>query len=312
MQTACDWLERNHDRPFFLYVDTFDPHEPWDPPKYYVDLYDPDYDGEEVIYPLYDKCDFLTERELRHCKALYNGEVTMVDRAVGNLLERAESLGLMDNTMIIFTTDHGFYIGEHGYIGKTLITPEYQQAIPLYPTVSAIPLMVHLPGQDFSLHLGALAQSVDFMPTILDYLGLESPPRVRGKSLKPVMDGKASGVRDFTVSSPTISSKNMPVSHPTNRASIANEEWMLIYGSQIDNIAEPEVTRMVDSIMRRVNALEKGPIKPELYHISEDPMCLNNVINQHFDEAKKLHSQFYEMLEWLEVPESHLQFFKEI
>lgn len=312
MATASDWLERNYKDPFFLYVDTFDPHEPWDPPQYYVDLYDPDYDGEEVIYPSYDRCDFLTETELRHCKALYNGEATMVDRAVGDLLERAESLGLMSNTMIIFTTDHGFYIGEHGYIGKSIVTKDYQQALPLYPTVSAIPLMIHLPNQEHPQHLKAFAQSVDLMPTILDYLGLNIPDRVKGKSLKPVMEGKAENIREFAVSSPTISARHIQVPHPTNRASVINEEWLLIYGSQVDKITEPQVTEMVDSIMREVQTLEKGPIKPELYYLPDDPMCMNNVINERFDEAKKLHSEFYKMLEWLEVPERHLQFFREI
>ena len=108
MDTAADWLERNYKHPFFLYAETFDPHEPWDPPQYYVDLYESGYEGEEVIYPRYDKCNYMTESELRHCRALYNGEVTMVDRAVGRLLERVESLGLMSNTMVIFASDHGF------------------------------------------------------------------------------------------------------------------------------------------------------------------------------------------------------------
>jgi len=312
MTTACEWLERNYKHPFFLYVDTFDPHEPWDPPQYYVDLYDPGYEGEEVIYPRYDKCEYLTESELRHCKALYNGESTMVDRAVGQLLERIESLGLMSSTMVIFTTDHGFYIGENGYIGKSLITKGYHQAIPLYTTVSAIPLLIHLPGQEHSGHSGAFAQPVDLMPTILDYLGLEVPDRVRGKSLKQVLEGKAENIREFAVSSPTISAKNIQVPHPTNRASITNEEWMLVYGSQIDKVTEPQVTQMVDSVMRQVQTLEKGPIRPTLYHLPDDPLCTKDVINDHFDEAKKLHSGFVRLLEWLEVPENHLRFFREI
>lgn len=312
MDTAADWLERNYRHPFFLYVDTFDPHEPWDPPQYYLDLYESCYEGEEVIYPRYDKCDYMTESELRHCKTLYNGEVTMVDRAVGRLLERAESLGLMSNTMVIFTTDHGFYIGEYGYIGKSIMTPEYHQALPLYPTVSAIPLLIHMPGQEESKHSKAFAQPVDYMPTILDYLGLGIPERVRGKSLRPVLAGKADNIRKFSVSSPTISAKNIQIPHPTSRASITNKEWMLIYGSQVDRVTEPEVTRMVDSMMRRVSTLEKGPIRPELYHLPDNPMCMKNVINNHFDEAKKLHGGFVKLLEWLEVPEKHLRFFREI
>jgi len=312
MTAAADWLERNYENPFFLYVDTFDPHEPWDPPQYYVDLYDPEYEGEEVTYPLYDKCDFLTESELNHCRALYAGEATLVDRWVGKLLERAESLGLMSNTMIIFTTDHGFYIGDHGYIGKSLITPQYQQAIPLYTEVSAIPLLVYLPGADKTEHLQTLAQSVDMMPTILNFMGGEIPETVQGKSLMPVLEGKTANIREIAISSPTISASNIQVPHPTSRSSITDEEWMLIYGSQVDKVDEPEATQMVDSIMRRMRTLEKGPIKPELYHLPTDPNCNNNVINQHFDEAKRLHAAYVQFLESAEVPEKHLQFFRHI
>jgi len=64
--------------------------------------------------------------------------------------------------------------------------------------------------------------------------------------------------------------------------------------------------------MRRVRTLEKGPIKPELYHLPDDPTCMKNVINDHFGEAKRLHAEFVKMLEWLEVPENHLRFFREI
>jgi hypothetical protein len=87
---------------------------------------------------------------------------------------------------------------------------------------------------------------------------------------------------------------------------------MLIYGSQVDKIDEPEVTQMVDSMMRRMRTLEKGPIKPELYHLPTDPNCNNNVINQHFDEAKRLHAAYIQFLESAKVPEKHLQFFRHI
>ena len=62
---ACAWLEHNHDKDdFFLWVDTFDPHEPWDPPDYYVDMYDPDYIGQQVTYPQYHPIGSLTDEEL--------------------------------------------------------------------------------------------------------------------------------------------------------------------------------------------------------------------------------------------------------
>jgi len=314
MQTASDWLEENHKHPFFLYVDTFDPHEPWDPPEYYVNLYDPGYKGEEIIYPRYDKCDFLTEEELNHCRALYRGEVTLVDRWVGNLLERVESLGLTSDTMIIFTTDHGFYIGEHGYIGKSLLTPQYQQSITLYPEVSSIPLLIYMPESDKPGTLKAFAQPVDLMPTILDFMGTETPQTVEGKSLIPILKGKQENIRQFVIASPAISSPNIEIPHPTIRSSIIDDKkWMLIYGSQIDKVSnKPEVTRNVDSILRKFKTLEKGPIKPELYHLPTDPHCTKNVIQENIGKAKQLHSLYFEFLKEQKVPEKHLQFFKHI
>ncbi|GAF97564.1 unnamed protein product, partial [marine sediment metagenome] len=83
-QAAIEWLTRNYRRKsFFLYVDTFDPHEPWDPPRWLTDLYDPDYKGEPYAWAEYGAASQYGKRELRHMQALYAGECTMVDRWFG-------------------------------------------------------------------------------------------------------------------------------------------------------------------------------------------------------------------------------------
>lgn len=312
MSAAAGWLEENYADPFFLYVDTFDPHEPWDPPQYYVDLYDPDYDGEEVIYPSYDRVDYLSDAELKHCRALYAGEVTLVDRWVGHLLERAESLGLMDNTAIIFISDHGFYLGEHGYMGKSLITEKYQQAIPLLPEVCHIPLLAHMPGQTESAATDALAQPLDLMPTILSLLGVEVPESCAGHSLTPVLQRNADSVREIAIASPTLSSQGMTIPHPTARASIMDGEWMLVYGSQVDQVTDPETTAMVDSIMRQVRTLEEGPIRPQLFNLRQDPTATKDIIDSHGQEAQRLHGRLVGFLERHNVPEKHLRFFRSL
>ncbi|MDQ3670162.1 MAG: sulfatase, partial [Actinomycetota bacterium] len=117
--TAAEgWLERHYKEPFFLYVDSWDPHEPWDAPEYYTALYKPDYDGRQ-LYPTYGKWRDagLTEEDIQTAHATYCGEVTMVDRWIGRLLEKLDVLGLTDNTVVLFTSDHGFFFGEHGYFG---------------------------------------------------------------------------------------------------------------------------------------------------------------------------------------------------
>lgn len=308
--TAAEWLEHNHELPFFLYVDTFDPHEPWDPPRHYVNLYDPGYEGEEVIYPCYDLCGFLTEAELKHCRALYAGEVSLVDTWFGYFWDRMKSLGLLSNTAVIFLSDHGFYLGEHGFIGKSLITSEYQQAIPLYPEVAWIPFLIYLPEGPRGLRCDGFAQPVDIFPTVLELFGLPIPENAQGRSLLPLLRGEAETVRSVAISAPTLSAPHIQIPHPTNRASIIDAEWTLVYGSQVDRVQEPEVTAMVDSLVRQVKTLEKEPIRPQLFHLPDDPFCNRDVLEAHPEVAERLHTEFLRFLEQAQVPEHHLRFFR--
>ena len=94
--TAMQWLERHYKEDFFLYVDTWDPHEPWDAPAYYTDLYWPGYDG-EVVLPVYGNWRDVPgygEEKLRKGHATYCGEITMVDTWLGFLLRAVENMGL--------------------------------------------------------------------------------------------------------------------------------------------------------------------------------------------------------------------------
>ncbi len=218
MTAACEWLEQNYRREnFFLYVDTFDPHEPWDAPQWYVDMYDPGYRGEVIDYPLYAYIDFLSEAELKHCRALYAAEVTLVDRWAGRLFEKIEDLGLLNNTMVLFTTDHGFLHGEHGIMGKSLIA-ERLTYIPLYEEINHIPLIVFLPG-GFAGRCHAVVQPMDIMPTVLDLAGIHIPETVHGKSFANVLRGKKQKHRDFAVSAPHLKGAGVPVTVVKNQYS---------------------------------------------------------------------------------------------
>ena len=105
---AANWLERNQDaEKFFLVVDSFDPHEPWDPPESYRKLYDPDDDTIDFLASLYGRPDLLTPRVLKRLRVNYAGEVTLVDRWFGYLFEKMKYLGLIDNTLIAVISDHG-------------------------------------------------------------------------------------------------------------------------------------------------------------------------------------------------------------
>ncbi len=312
MTEAAKWLERNrkHEK-FFLYVDTFDPHEPWDPPGWYVHLYDPDYQGEEVTYPVYGPCDYLSPAELRHVRALYAGEVTMVDHWLGLLLKRVRDLGLWDDTAIIFTTDHGFYHGEHDLIGKSIITPLVHGLAPLYGEVTHIPLMVRVPGIE-PARCEALVQPPDLMPTILDLAGSRTPETVQGRSLLPLIRGGENPTwRDFAVASPSII--HGPVAG--QRISVITEDWYLIYCGQIEDAlrelpAERKI-RIVDGFERLQKIVGKRP-KNELYYLPDDRKQAHDVFEENMEVAKEIHAKLVAFLESIGTKEEILRYWRKL
>jgi len=308
MSEAAKWLERNYKQEkFFLYVDTFDPHEPWDPPQWYVDRYDPDYKGEEVIYPVYGPADYLTKEELRHMRALYAGEVTLVDRWVGMLLRKIEDLGLFNDTMVIFTTDHGFYLGEHNLTGKSIITPEFQGNTPLYEEITHIPLLVRLPNIKKSFRSSALIQPPDLTATIVDLARAEDPGTLQGKSFLPILRGESSAWRDFAVTSPPLIHGTAGATRPT----ITDGEYSFIYvGSTEEEPREQWKTKAVDGISRRLKSLMRT--ENELYHLPSDPQQKHNIFPEHEKIAKRLHARFLGLLRKAGISEENLKYWVKI
>ena len=176
-------------QPFFLVADCYDPHEPWDPPEKYTRLYDPDgYEGKEPLNDNYGKDDYLTDRQLLRLRALYSAEVTMADRWLGNFLQRAHELGVMENTLLILLSDHGHALGEHGYTGK----PAYA----LWPELTDIVFLLRHPeGKAARQASDYYASTHDVAPTILSLLGIEPPEPMEGQDLSVLLDGKEPGTR---------------------------------------------------------------------------------------------------------------------
>jgi arylsulfatase A-like enzyme len=277
---AEKWLERNYKKRFFLLVDTWDPHEPWDPPHYYVEPYLPDYDG-RVVNPVYAKYrGKVSAQDLKLAHACYSGEVTMVDFWFGRLMQRLESLDLLDKTAIIFTSDHGFYFGEHGYFGKGEVERGGWIRSPLYDEVSRVPLLIQAPRAR-AQRISALACQPDLMPTVLDLAGAKAPRGIYGRSLLPLMRGSRKPRHDIVISS-----------------------WPL-YGAGIS------ATRVVDAVERMVKenfastifdgewtllySAEGGPV--ELYHTRRDPGQKKNLFRQNRKKAQELHARFVATLE---------------
>jgi len=280
MATACTWLEENYRRDgFFLYVDTFDPHEPWDPPQWYVDMYDPGYEGEVIDYPRYAYADFMTEAELKHTRALYAGEVTLVDRWIGRLLEKIADLGLLADTVVILTTDHGFLHGEHGIMGKSMISERGLTNIPLYEEINHIPLIVHYPGAGAGTR-EAVVQPLDIMPTILELAGADIPATVHGRSYAGVLRGEGDHHREFAVTSPYLGVG-------AGAATVTCGKWSAILWCTPTEQEAPD--RAVDGFAK-TQTMAMEPVDM-LFDLESDPGQQRDVASQHPDVMADLRAR---------------------
>ncbi len=238
VKEAVRWLEyvaqKQKDR-LFLWLDCFDPHEPWDPPEPYRKMYNPGYKGIEMIDPVPGPVEgYMTAAELAQTRALYAGEVTFVDKWIGILLDRIRELGLWDNSLIVFMSDHGEPLGEHGYVRKA-----YPRN---YEELARIPMVVRHPeGVGAGRRVEGFVQPPDLLPTVLELLGISKKlrlpylapvkhtfpqdvvvasrdVRLTGKSFLPLMAGKAEALRDFAVTA-----------HHNAQWGVRTKEWTYLY-----------------------------------------------------------------------------------
>ena len=190
---AIDWLEKNrvHDR-VFLWIDSFDPHEPWDPPPRFDTYTDPNYKGPRLILPMGGMASsWASEEEIRYIRGLYAGEVSFVDYWLGVLFKRLRELGYFENSLIVLTADHGHPLADHG---KFLKGPDR-----MYSELLKIPFMVYYPGCEHKV-VDALVQFPDVLPTVLDLLGLGNNARsMQGKSFVKVLTGESEEHRDAVI-----------------------------------------------------------------------------------------------------------------
>ena len=195
-RTATKWLEANYraDR-IFMTVDSFDPHEPWDPPQYYRDLYYPGYRGKEVIMPIYTNkaSDYLTDDELKYMRACYAAEVTMVDHWFGHFMEKLRLTGRDKDSIVVVISDHGHQLGEKNYTGKV---PQG-----MLPCLTDIVFMIRHPeGLGAGRMVEGLVYNHDLMPTALKLMNLDVPEWCEGEDIWPLVTGEKERVRDHVTS----------------------------------------------------------------------------------------------------------------
>lgn len=192
MRKAAEWVEAyTLDDPFYMWVDCFDPHEPWDPPVEYARLYDPDFESLDGLVPP-NNTSQMTEQQLRNVKSAYAGEVSLVDRWVGHLLDTLKRTGKLDDTLIIFTSDHGCMMGEQGEVHKGTSRLRNQ--------ATRLPLFIRHPqGLGAGRRVEGFIQHQDLLPTALGIMGLPQHERMLGRNLWPAINDGQGGFRDYVV-----------------------------------------------------------------------------------------------------------------
>jgi arylsulfatase A-like enzyme len=256
---ACRWLERNrsHQR-IFLWIDSFDPHEPWDPPREFDHYTDPAYRGRRLIMPMGGLASsWANDDEIQHIRGLYAGEAESVDFALGQLFETLERLGYYDDSIILLLADHGHPLADHGKFLKG--------ADRLYNELLKVPFLLHLPGgRRGGTRIEAMVQYHDVLPTLFDLMGLAGETHdLHGRSFRAVVEGEVEHHRRVC-----ITGYHAGVDRAIRALDPDGEErqWSLILRPE----GEPD----------------------ELYDLTADPREQHNLIDERHDLAARLAGRF--------------------
>lgn len=267
-QNAIRWLNENHDqKPFYLQVEFFDAHEPWDPPRRFLEKYMPGATNPSFVEPPYDTVPLSDDLKNRF-RANYAGAVNCVDYWVGNLLDTIDQFGLFENSVVVFMSDHGAMLGERGQFIKG---PDK-----LRGQVTHIPLLVRTPGNQYAgKKVPGFVQVPDVMPTLLNLLGLKPPSRVTGTDVWPMVTGETSKVRDNVVQTYGWV------------GAVRNQEW------SYSEIWQPDAHQ--DQFHATPGA-PLAPYKPQLYNMEKDPNELTDVADKYPDKARQMSATMKEYI----------------
>ena len=263
---AKDYIAASADEadPFYAFVSFADPHHPFNPPGKYWDMYDPDdfdipvhYDDHKNPPPPLEnaKRDFeagvvqkikqisfmATDQHIREAMALTAGMITMIDDAIGDIVKTLKETGQYDNTVIIFNSDHGDYLGDFNLMLKGAWPKD---------SITRVPMIWSDPASRMEAETDALASTVDISSTILERAGLLRFYGMQGQSFMPPLT-KAARHRDQLLIEFNDSGRRMGFPEPARVRVLVSEYWHL--------------------------AIYKGLDWGELYHRKQDPHHLENL-----------------------------------
>jgi arylsulfatase A-like enzyme len=255
----------------FFWLHYFDPHGPYILPQGFANpfLDDDLYQGSEMLdleaLGIGHRLD--PHRELKYYVAQYDANIVVVDRAIGEVIERARSLGLLDDALVVLTADHGESLGEQGRrLGHGPLP---------YNTTAHVPLLFYYPGVFERQRIAEPVELVDLYPTLLDLVAPGSEiPGLEGESLLPWLAVGHSGARKPPGTAYAFSEAGRTREHKHYR-SVQDARWKLVF--------HPSVTR------RRWQT----PEIYELYDLGRDPLEADNVAELEPAQLRRLRGQLF-------------------
>lgn len=249
-QRAIDFLKKNKEEGFCLWVSYREPHSPFNFPIEYAGKYDPanmplppTSPEDEQWMP--DVFEGLTKQDKQGIIRSYYTSVEYLDKNVGLVLDAIDNLGLSENTLVVYVGDHGYLLGHHGRFEKHMMWEEAVKA----------PLVMRGPGLP-SGEENALVEFVDLVPTILDLLGEAPMEELQGQSLLPLLTDRTNSHRNYVFSEFLAD----------NKAMVRTENWKYIFTSGKHDLAQGYAT-----------GNPPPGIDHRLYNVQEDPNELNNL-----------------------------------
>ena len=269
-RAAMEWFADPPEK-FFAWIDAFDPHDPWDAPAEFLKPYPWNPHGGTIIWPKQGPASQYAPADVENMRSLYKAEVTEIDSWVGQLLDQLRAQRLLDNTAVLFCSDHGTYFGEHNIVGKPVRLAERTA---MYEELGHVPLLIRHPdGLSRGQTIRGLVQPPDIFVTALELAGIPRVPWAQGNSLLPRLKGEPSPQK-FAVSG------YHPHRGRVSCITITADEWALMYSPM------------------------KELANSELYHMPTDPKHTRNVIEEHRDIAARLFQLIVHWLDGLGVSEA--------
>ncbi|HZQ06159.1 MAG TPA: sulfatase [Anaerolineae bacterium] len=266
MEDAVDWIQNQFQqvpRPFFGYVHLLPPHEPYRPRKEFIGRYNGDkvVEVEKPPHPLGATIDEPAERVARRN---YDEFLTYADAEFGRLYDALVKNGMLDNTVLVFTSDHGQML-ERGVKGH--ITPL------LYETITRIPLIISVPSQTQRVNVRVPTSCLDLLPTLAQLIGQPIPDWAEGQPL-PKIAGKANSGRSVFTIEAKMNAKQAPLTKATIAMVIDDYKFIhyLGYEEGYDNFSE-------------------------LYNLEQDPEEMTNLVSTKPETASELKAELLGQLE---------------